>query len=230
MALDDFGDMQAPEGSPAWARAMRGALHDLSKQSTTQLRRFRDYLAHMERGRGYQQLDNEFGHPFPSLKAFCAARPPFGLGYDPDLIEAIQHETRDMLWGDRVAEHVAQKMAQDPEVKGTLTREEAGALGGRGHKAIDNVNSFPVENHQGGNSALYLVKRLKRDHPEIAEALAQGKYPSARAAAKAAGIPVADRTVYLPCDPTKAAQTLATKFPTTFLRAMVVAWQQEGIL
>ncbi len=34
----------------------------------------------------------------------------------------------------------------------------------------------------------YLVRRLKRDFPEIAEALARGEYPSARAAAIAAGI------------------------------------------
>lgn len=39
-----------------------------------------------------------------------------------------------------------------------------------------------------GNSAGYLVARLRRDHPEIEEALARGEYPSGRAAAIAAGI------------------------------------------
>ncbi len=41
---------------------------------------------------------------------------------------------------------------------------------------------------QQGNSKSYLVARLKRDAPEIAEDLAHGKYRSVRAAAKAAGI------------------------------------------
>jgi hypothetical protein len=40
----------------------------------------------------------------------------------------------------------------------------------------------------GSNNAAYLVRRLKRDHPEIAEALARGEFTSARAAAIAAGI------------------------------------------
>ena len=50
---------------------------------------------------------------------------------------------------------------------------------------VDVVNSTSV---QGGNSRDYLLARLKRDSPEIAEALARGEYPSVRAAAKAAGL------------------------------------------
>ncbi len=41
---------------------------------------------------------------------------------------------------------------------------------------------------QYGTSAEYLVRRLKRDAPEIAERLARGEFPSARAAGIAAGI------------------------------------------
>jgi hypothetical protein len=41
---------------------------------------------------------------------------------------------------------------------------------------------------QYGTQAEYLVRRLKRDAPEIAEKLARGEYPSARAAGIAAGI------------------------------------------
>ncbi|TMA61104.1 MAG: helix-turn-helix transcriptional regulator [Deltaproteobacteria bacterium] len=39
-----------------------------------------------------------------------------------------------------------------------------------------------------GNSSRYHIARLKRDHPDIAEALARGEYPSVHAAAKAAGL------------------------------------------
>jgi hypothetical protein len=39
-----------------------------------------------------------------------------------------------------------------------------------------------------GNSKDYLIRRLKRDHPDIAEALGRGEYKSARAAAIEAGI------------------------------------------
>jgi hypothetical protein len=85
-------------------------------------------------------------------------------------------------------------------------------MGGRGHKASNNVTSFrgndqaipPINAHGGvrrgdfsvlqcntekqGNTQAYLVRRLKRDAPAIAADLAAGKYRSARAAAKAAGI------------------------------------------
>jgi hypothetical protein len=46
------------------------------------------------------------------------------------------------------------------EVEPGATAAERGAKGGRGKKAIDNVNSF---SGKGGNSALYTLKRLKRD-------------------------------------------------------------------
>lgn len=40
----------------------------------------------------------------------------------------------------------------------------------------------------GGNAAQYLVRRLKRDRPDLVERLAKGEIRSARAAAIEAGI------------------------------------------
>lgn len=48
------------------------------------------------------------------------------------------------------------------------------------------ANNGSLPSH--GNTAEYLVRRLKRDAPEIAAALGRGEYRSARAAAIAAGI------------------------------------------
>jgi hypothetical protein len=92
-----------------------------------------------------------------------------------------------------VQRRLAQKLAANPAVPALATHAEAGAKGGRGKKAPDNVSIF-------GNSATYLVRRLKRDHPEIAEALARGEFKSARAAGRAAGI------VKAPPSPLAAAQ------------------------
>jgi hypothetical protein len=44
-----------------------------------------------------------------------------------------------------------------------------------------------VEPEHYGNSSRYRIARLKRDFPDIADALGRGEYPSVRAAAKAAG-------------------------------------------
>ena len=46
-----------------------------------------------------------------------------------------------------------------------------------------NAQADNVRLRQFGNSAAYLIARLKRDHPDIAERLARGEFPSARAVA-----------------------------------------------
>jgi hypothetical protein len=76
----------------------------------------------------------------------------------------------------------AQELAADPFTLPLHTHAQAGAKGGRGKKASDNITSFR------GNSAAYLVAKLKRDAPEFADRLAVGEFRSARAAARAAGI------------------------------------------
>jgi hypothetical protein len=62
------------------------------------------------------------------------------------------------------------------------TKSQAGAKGGRGKKASDNITSFR------GTSAEYLAGLIKRDHPDIQAAVERGEYRSIRAAAIAAGI------------------------------------------
>jgi hypothetical protein len=73
---------------------------------------------------------------------------------------------------------LAQDLAADSSVPPLAQPGEIG----RGRNRVDDVNS-----NGGGNSASYIVRRLKRDHPGIAEALARGEYASARAAGIAAG-------------------------------------------
>jgi hypothetical protein len=52
-------------------------------------------------------------------------------------------------------------------------------------RKVDNVN---IPRAEGGNKAEYLLRRLKRDRPDILEAYGRGEYPSVRQAAIAAGI------------------------------------------
>lgn len=95
-----------------------------------------------------------------------------------------------------VARRAAQELAADPEVKPQPTlgeamrevsasqpRNEDGTFGKREEPSGSITTARKQE-----RGAEYLVRRLKRDAPEIAQALADGKYPSARAAAIAAGI------------------------------------------
>ena len=76
----------------------------------------------------------------------------------------------------------AQQMAADETVKPLVEAVHAGP--GRGKTS---ANSTGLSG-RGSTHASYLVRRLKRDAPDIAEALGRGEYKSARAAGIAAGI------------------------------------------
>jgi hypothetical protein len=166
-ALDEVGSLEAPKGTAPWARAMRIELRQMWHDGTTQLHRFQRYLTLMERERGYQQLDDVFGHPFPTMRAFCVAPPPHGVGFDPAVLDALADETRQMTVGEIVA--------------------EVQALGEHGTNQYSNQDLDTSKSSAKGTTSRYRIARLKRDHPDIAEALARGEYRSVRAAAKAAG-------------------------------------------
>jgi hypothetical protein len=77
------------------------------------------------------------------------------------------------------ARKTAQQLAADPGVAPAMET---------GRPPKDGVSpSFRADEHSS-TSAERLVRRLKRDRPDIAEALGRGEYPSARSAAIAAGI------------------------------------------
>jgi hypothetical protein len=106
-----------------------------------------------------------------------------GYGLEPEEIRLaarwLELNVPDEAIGLQEVVNKAQQLAADPAVKPAPAHGEIG----RGRNRDDNVNS-----NQGGNSASYLVRRLKRDAPEIAPAQGRGEYPSARAAGIAAGI------------------------------------------
>lgn len=78
---------------------------------------------------------------------------------------------------------------------------------------VDNINLKP----KGGTQAEYIKARLRRDHPEIAEELQQGKHRSARAAGIAAGF-VKDVPTIRMADPVKAAKLVHSRLDPDFLK------------
>lgn len=75
-----------------------------------------------------------------------------------------------------------QEWAEEAQNNPILTHEEAGAKGGRGNKASNDITSFR------GTAGSYLSRRLARKFPEIAARQAAGEFSSVRAAALEAGI------------------------------------------
>lgn len=82
-------------------------------------------------------------------------------------------------------------LVRDNQEVVALIRGEVGALKKQGeHSGNQYSESETLHNNvsKQGNSSTYLLKRLKRDAPDIAEDLIRGEYKSVRAAAIAAGI------------------------------------------
>ena len=125
----------------------------------------------------WKDRNDRQGGPFESFEAFVLHSLPEGL------------EIASM---DRLVDFVRDSSEVVKMVQGEMG-EAKGHGGVEGHKGqnehsarVDNVNTS--KQPKGGNHKSYLLKRLKRDNPEIAEDYIQGNYPSVRQAAIAAGI------------------------------------------
>ena len=84
--------------------------------------------------------------------------------------------------GKPVALVQAVRLANDKQTMRELVEQQP-ALARQ--KQVDNIN---LPKTPGGTDPAYLVSRLKRDRPDIAERLADGEFRSVRAAAVEAGI------------------------------------------
>lgn len=172
--IGERGDPAAPPGSRPWAIAVRddmaSGIHNVDFEAT-QTQAVRNLI---RQHRGWSVLTNADGEPFRSYEELCEAPPPFGFGMSASAID-------DMLEARR--QRQAQEIAADPKVLPLKPANTAGP--GRGKKTPDKIRGLP---EKYGTDQTYLVRRLKRDAPEIAAALANGEYRSARAAGIAAGI------------------------------------------
>ena len=122
-------------------------------------------------------------------------------------------------WIEQVMEGVRLLHLQEPaRLNRPITAGEATQLysmGGDRRSKDFQPNNISLKSH--GTSADYIKARLRRDHPEIAEELQQGKHRSARAAGIAAGF-VRDVPTIRMADPVKAARLAYSKLDSDFLK------------
>lgn len=198
--LDDVGDLCAPPGSREWAVAVclniQNTLNDIHGDAS----HLRAMIALIREHKGYRRLADARKRPFATYAAFCIAKQPFGLGYDPDDIDAIIHE--------RTA-RAAQERAAEPM-----------GLGDHPGRCIpDVIRNTPKEY---GTSAEYLTARIARDRPEILERMKAGEFASVRAAAREAGIVRPTATIYTD-RPEDAARAILRHFRGDRLEALIRA-------
>jgi len=107
----------------------------------------------------------------------------FGPLFDvADWLNEFRHDSKRAI--DKLQRaRAAQNLAANPNAPKRLTHGEAGALGGRGHKASDISKCNELSR---GNAAAYRVAKLKEAYPEIAARLATGEFRSVAEAERAA--------------------------------------------
>lgn len=195
--LSGAGDINAPPGSQAWAIAVRLELRSRIKNTESDARHLQRLARLMEEHQGYTQLPKRTGRPFASWREFCVTEPPYGLGYDPEMLRLVVEERM-----------TAQALAASAQ-----------PLNGHGgdRKTTLAHNLETVE--QRGESSEYLTARIARDRPDILDEMKAGKYPSVRAAALDAGI-VKPR-ISIPADPAGAAAALTRRFSRADLTLLV---------
>jgi hypothetical protein len=172
---DMMGDLLAPAGSFHWCVGMKNEIAKILRDHASSHEQLARCLDCFKMERGWTQLPaNTKGNRFLYYEDFCKARPPYGLGMKSDAIDAIVEERR-------------QRDSQQgkAQAKGQAER----ALGEHGG-AREQGDNFPIchlaPSSPRGNDATYRVRKLRRDHPEIADRLAAGEFKSVAAAERAA--------------------------------------------
>ena len=124
----------------------------------------------------WEQRTDRNGEPFKSFEAFVTHRLWHGLEIKSisKLLDFVQEDPKVV------------KMVEG-EVEESPSKSDAMAGNKNASKQENSFDNIKTE-YETGTSATYLLKRLKRDAPEMAEAYIQGEYKSVRQAAIAAGI------------------------------------------
>lgn len=208
VTIDEAGDLDAEPGSRPWAVAVR-----LELQSAIHKTEFdRSHVGQMQhlmvKHAGYQQLMDANGRPFRSYRAFCVERPPWGLGYDPEVLQQL-------IEGPVTTPAERAQMALPLGPARRPTKEER----------IEKGNVVTLTDGERGNHSDYLTARIARDRPDVLEAMKAGTFKSVRAAAVEAGI--IRRTVQIPLDPQRAARAIRRHFTHEQCAALVAALEAE---
>jgi hypothetical protein len=165
-ALDDVGNPDAPLGSEPWARWTVGQAKLRRQDLQRDVTGLQVILKKLREHAGWRPLG------YPSLETLCSTE----LDLDGEEVN--------LVCGAAAGVSLGAVLAADAGVT-PLADGPGNPTGANQHTVRNGANSTIPH---GSTSARYLVRRLKRDHPDIAQALADGKFKSARAAGVAAGI------------------------------------------
>jgi hypothetical protein len=166
--MPPFGSGDAPQDSVSYAVYIRDMAAASLHSHESDRKSVDAYINILRAKELYLKLQNDKGETFTQWTTFCVTPRPYGLGRSSQDIETIISEAKN-------PQTIALKVTPLAESRRPTKEEQA--------NKVDVVNLI-----KGGNSAEYLTRRIARDYPDIADEMKAGKYPSVRAAAKAAGL------------------------------------------
>lgn len=90
---DLIGDINAPKGSTRWAKAVRNNLIVLIREQRATRDAVGAFFELMDKYEGYRSLEGPTGKSFRTLKEFCEAPTPYGLGLrEVDVYKTIRDQ------------------------------------------------------------------------------------------------------------------------------------------
>lgn len=161
----DVGDPAAPIGTPAWCKAAHLQLCATKRQTDMEVRHLKYGLKEFKERERWRQLETADHKPFASWDEYVRHPEPSGLGMLPDNVNKIIEAADDSsMLGDILGKHGGDRRSAE-------ARTDQG----------DNITL-----KERGTSRDYIIARLERDRPDLAEKVIAGEM-SARAAAIEAG-------------------------------------------
>jgi hypothetical protein len=195
--LGEAGDIAAPIGSRAWAIAVRGELSVCLSDEASNRGRIKHLTELLRESKGYERLSDARGRPFASWRAFCVAPAPWGLNYEPDLLDAIRDEHNQPI-AQRV-EQAAQMT--DGDVRGRGERDEM-------HPGCISSQSGRADSNGVSRATQQRLDYLARHAPELHEAVKRGEMGARPAYDQARG----KQTITVPLDTEAAATAILRHF------------------
>ncbi len=201
--LGEAGDIAAPVGSREWAIAVRGELSVCLSDEASNRGRIKHLTGLLRESKGYERLSDSRGRPFPSWLAFCVAPPPWGLKYDPALLDAIIDEHN---------QPAALRVEQAAEQTSGETLPRGGDRKSENHKSMYpgyiDLQSERAERAGISRATQARLDYLARNAPELHEAVKRREIGARPAYEQARG----KRTVTIPVNPDGAARVIREHF------------------
>lgn len=232
------GREEDPIGSEGWAQRVRLHMQGIVNDVDTKPEALRRYVGLVQKHHAWTLMNKPDGSYFRTWEEFCEHRQPWGLGrpfaeLKPYILAAhggntavvaaltTRPEAAPKAGGKREgagrppAAHAASVALPIGPLLAVPTPPKSEAKPRRG------IQTDHGKAESFGNNSAYLAARIARDAPAIHEEMKAGKYPSVRAAARAAGL------VKVP-DPVRVAATAFAKVPVHRLAEFVAAIPEEA--